>query len=254
MTWHQVDRASLLRASGADPYVELAVPPEAVAVTGEHGWAVMHPWRPSGHWGGAAVVATDAPRGAESEALATLLSAAPGTALEWFSTLAGRDLTVPAGCTISGAGRWDFLSISEGPPSTPLPEGLGLVELDDTRDAAELQAFGSAHNAEFEGFPGRGYSVLWLGARDRDGALTAIGGMHVLASGAPHLSGIVVDRAHRGSGLGRALTIELTRRAIERAGFSTLGVFSANAPALGLYHSLGYTTQHSFHTRVIVPA
>lgn len=247
--WQRVDHAALLQASGADPYVELAVPGDCVAVLGEHGWAVLHPWRPSGHIGGAAVVAHDAPTDAESAALAALLSLAPETPLEWFSTSAGRELTVPGTFRVTGEGSWDFLSTRQVPRAPDLPAGLELVELDDTADAPVLEEFGRTHNPEFEGFPGHGFAALWLGVRDPGGDLIAIGGMHLLATGAPHLSGIVVDRAQRGRGLGRAITAELTRRAIDRAGCSTLGVFHANAPALALYHSLGYLTHHMFHTR-----
>lgn len=251
MTWRRVDHEELLRRSGDDPYVELAVPVEAVAVVGEHGWAAMHPWRPTGHWGGAAIADEDAPPETESRALAALLSCAPDTPLEWFSTRAGRELTVPGGFRVDGAGAWDFLSTRKVPPLADGPGDLRLVELDDATDAAELATFGRAHNPEFEGFPGRGYGVLWLGLRDAEGALVGIGGMHLLATGSPHLSGIVVDQTQRGRGLGRVITAELTRRALSRAGCSTLGVFHANAPALALYHSLGYASHHMFHTRAL---
>lgn len=252
MTWRRVDHEALLRASGDDPYVELAIPRDCLAVLGEHGWAAMHPWRPTGHWGGAAIVDHDAPPDTESQALEALLRQSPDTPLEWFSTRAGRELTAPENFRITGGGSWDFLSTRQMQPVPDLPRELRLVELDDAADAAQLEEFGRGHNPEFEGFPGHGYGVLWLGLRDAEGALVGIGGMHLLAAGAPHLSGIVVDRAQRGRGLGRALTVELTRRALERAGFSTLGVFSANAPALSLYHALGYASHHSFHTRVLV--
>lgn len=251
MTWHAVDHNELLDASGADLYVEVAVPVDAVAIAGEHGWAAMHRWRPSGHWGGGALLTPGAPPEAESEALAELLALAPGTPLEWFSTRADRELTAPPGFRVTGSGRWDFLA-TRGPlppVGAGFPDDLDLLELDDATDAAELEEFGRAHNTDFEGLPGRGYSVLWLGLRDAHGALVAIGGMHLLASGAPHISGIVVDRAQRGRGLGRALTIALTLRAFDRFGVSTLGVFSSNTPAISLYHSLGYRTHHSFHTR-----
>lgn len=251
MTWRRVGHEALLAASGADPYVELAIPRDCLAVVGEHGWAALHPWRPSGHWGGAAMVTEAAPPDTESRALEALLALAPDTPLEWFSTLPARELAAPEGFEARGSGRWDFLSTRQSVPPVAMAAGLEVVELDDTADAAELEEFGRRHNPDFEGFPGHGYSVLWMGLREESGELAAIGGMHLLATGAPHLSGIVVDRAQRGRGLGRALTVELTSRSIERAGFSTLGVFSANAPALALYHSLGYTSHHSFHTRAL---
>lgn len=253
MSWRAADHDELLEASGADPYVDVAVPVDAVAIVGEHGWAAMHPWRPSGHWGGAALLAPGAPPEAESQALAELLMLAPATPLEWFSTSVERQMMAPQGFRVAGSGRWDFLSTRDDlpPAGAAFPGDLELLELDDATDAAELEEFGQAHNTDFEGFPGHGFSVLWLGLRDVGGALMAIGGMHLLSTGAPHLSGIVVDRAHRGRGLGRALTIALTQRALDRCGVSTLGVFSSNTPAISLYHSLGYRTHHRFHTRML---
>jgi GNAT superfamily N-acetyltransferase len=255
VTWRPVDHAELLEVSDGDPYVEFAVRPDAFGVVGEHGWAAMHPWRPTGHWGGGAFVSPDAPGETESQALLALLEQAPQTPLEWFSTRPGRTLEVPAGLAVGGSGGWDFLTTREPAPiGAALPAGCALVELDDAVDAAQLEAFGRAHNADFEGFPGHGYGVLWLGLRDAGGTLVAIGGLHLLATGAPHLSGIVVDRAQRGRGLGRALTAELTRAAIDRSGVSTLGVYSANVAAIALYHSLGYVTHHSFQTRDLTRA
>src|SRR5690606_25546847 len=144
---------------------------------------------------------------------------------------------------------WDFLSTRTAPPAVALPEGFALVELDDTADADALEQFGRRHNPDFEGFPGRGFSLLWLGLLDSAGGLSGIGALHALDTGLPHLSGIVVDSRHRGRGLGRALTAHLTRRALESSGVSTLGVYTDNRVAISLYHSLGYQTHHSFHTR-----
>ncbi|HLS43870.1 MAG TPA: GNAT family N-acetyltransferase [Ornithinicoccus sp.] len=254
MTWRSVDRAGLLDASGNDPYVELTCGDVAVGVVGEHGWACLHRWRPTGHWGGAAMVHEDAPQDAESTALRALLDAVPQVALEWFSTADGRGLQLPEKFRVKGSGRWNLLSTRSVPPQVALPEGFALVELDDTVDADRLEAFGRRHNPDFEGFPGHGFSMLWLGVLDDMGRLAAIGSLHELDTGLPHLSGIVVDRARRGRGLGRAVTVGLTRRALGLSGVSTLGVYADNRVAISLYHSLGYETHHSFHTRDVQPA
>lgn len=254
MTWRSVDRAELLRTTGEDTYVRMACGPEAVGVVGEHGWAALHRWRPSGHWGGLAVVRPGAPEDAESRALAALLEAAPDLPLEWFSTAAGRDLDLPAGLTLTGSGRWDFLSTRTAPAPIALPHGLAVVTLEDTADAQRLQDFGSTHNDDFEGFPGHGFSLLWRAVVGSRGDLLAVGSLHELDTGMPHLSGLVVHRDHRGRGLGRLLTVDLTRAALEGFGTSTLGVFSDNKTAIGLYHSLGYSTHHHFHTRDLVSA
>lgn len=208
ITWRPVGRAELLEVSGADPYVTFAVGAQAHAVVGEHGWAVLHPWRPTGHWGGGAFVHPGAPADAESAALSALLARAPDTVLEWFSTAPGRALQAPAGLSLGGSGRWDFLTTDTAPSirdeaarTAADSSEVHLVELDDARDAAEIEDFGREHNADFEGFPGWGFAELWLGLRDSAGALRGVGGMHLLATDVPHLSGIVVDRRHRGRGL-----------------------------------------------------
>lgn len=265
--WSQVDRDELLEASGWDPFVRFATSSELLAVAGEAGWACVTPWRPGGrHWGGAAMVAPDAPRSAESEALELLveLAGGRGRSVEWFSTADGRVLSLPEGLRGNSSGRWDFMITHPPPPQGPaggmpfpsgdaVVPGLELVELDDRLDADRIGAFGRTHNTAFEGFPGLGLATLWLGLRDPAGELLAVGAVHELASGIPHLSGIVVHSGHRGKGLGRWVTEELTRRAVEEAGVSTLGVYSDNLAAQRLYSELGYVTVHRFHTRNILP-
>jgi len=254
VTWQVVDRAELLRASGDDPYVRTTCGAVTVGVVGKHGWAALHRWRPTGFWGGLAVVRAGAQEDAESTALAALLNAAPHIPVEWFSTAAGQDLRLPAGFAFAGSGRWDFLSTATAPPPVRPPHGLTVVTLDDTVDAERLQEFGTTHNDDFEGFPGHGFSLLWRAVVDAEGDLLAVGSLHELDTGMPHLSGLVVHRDHRGRGLGRLLTIDLTRAALEGYGTATLGVFHDNHPAIGLYHSLGYVTHHRFHTRDFVRA
>lgn len=250
MTWAPVDRASLLGRTG-DPFLRYAAAPDALAVAGPHGWAALGRWRPQGHWGGLAVVAPGAPPAAESDALVALVALAEeqGASPEWFSTAPGRDLAAPLGWQVGRGGTWAFMWTDRDLADDLPPAPQGLVELDDSADAGRIEDFGLTHNAVFEGFPGRGYSSLWLGVEDASGALTAVGTVHVLGSGAPHLAGIVVRPDLRGSGLGAGLTAELTRRAVAAHGVSTLGVYSDNTVALRLYGRLGYAVAHHLHTR-----
>src|SRR5690606_3081543 len=148
----------------------------------------------------------------------------------------------PTGLATTGSGRWDFMWTKEVPGVADPAQEVELVELDDVGEARLIEDFGRRHNPGFEGFPGHGFASLWLAARGPSGDLLGVGAVHELASGMPHLSGIVVDTALRGRGIGRLLTAELTRRAIEEAGVSTLGVYSDNRPAARLYEALGYRT------------
>lgn len=253
MTWGRLDRDALLDLTG-DPFVRYAAAPDSLALAGPSGWACLGRWRPHGHWGGLAVVRPGSAPDTETEALRTLsrLLAGQGEQPEWFSTVGeGRVLGAPPGLRVAGSGTWAFMwTVAAGDlPAAP----TGLVELDDSADAREIESFGRAHNAAFEGFPGRGFARLWLGVRDADG-LAAVGAAHVLGSGAPHLSGIVVRPDRRGTGVGTGLTAELTRRSVAQSGVCTLGVYSDNHVALRLYERLGYTTAHHLHTRTLVPA
>ena len=56
----------------------------------------------------------------------------------------------------------------------------------------------------------------------------------------PDLTGITVLARLRGPGLGLAVTAYLTRQAVAEAGVCTLGMYSHNAVARGLYLALGY--------------
>lgn len=251
VTWGQLERDELLTCTD-DPFVRYAAPRDALAVAGPSGWACLLRWRAHGHWGGAAAVGPGAGPAAESEAFAVLtrIAADQGVVPEWFSTAPGRELEVPAGLRVRGSGRWAFLWTTAADGLPPAPDGL--VELDDAADAEEIEAFGRQHNGSFEGFPGRGYSSLWLGVR-QGGLLCAVGALHVLASGAPHLAGIVVRPDLRGQGLGAGVTAELTRRAVAAHGVATLGVYSDNWPALRVYERLGYAAAHHFDTRDLEP-
>lgn len=250
MTWAAVDRARLIEGTG-DPFLRYAAPADALAVAGPLGWAALARWRPHGHWGGLAVADQGAGEQAESAALAVLLDLAAerGVEPEWFSTAPGRALAAPPGWQVGRSDRWAFMWTERARDLPPAPSGL--VELDDHADARRIEDFGLTHNPVFEGFPGRGDARLWLGAEDAAGELCAVGAVHALGSGAPHLAGIVVRTDLRGSGIGTGLTAELTRRAVAEHGVCTLGVYSDNAVALGLYHRLGYAVARHLETRDI---
>lgn len=246
--WRQVERSELLRISGNDPFLRWATDDRVLAIAGRAGWAWLHPWRPGGrHWGGAFIGPAGDGGTLAGSALSRLivLAQARGITPEWFSTEQGGSLSLPAGWEQAGVGEWHFMWAEE--VTVPAPAELAFVELDDAADAAELDAFGRAHNPAFEGFPGIGYALLWLGIRQRD-ELVAIGALHALATGTPHLAGIVTHTDYRGRGLGQAMVTELTRRAIAVAGVSTLGVTRTNTAAVRLYQRLGYRTAHSFRT------
>ncbi len=135
--------------------------------------------------------------------------------------------------------RWEFMSTTTLEPHPPV---TGLVDLP-VADRDEVQALLDEHNPGTDGQPFARPGQRWVGVRDDTGALLAVGCCEPEASGAPVLAGITVVPAARGLGLGRAVTAELTRAALAQHGWCTLGMYSRNTRARGVYRSLGYVVQ-----------
>jgi ribosomal protein S18 acetylase RimI-like enzyme len=79
---------------------------------------------------------------------------------------------------------------------------------------------------------------VYVGVR-RGGKLIAMGGERFRPPGFVELSGICVHPSARGTGLGAAITANLTRMALERGETPFLHVFPDN-PAVALYTRLGF--------------
>ena len=133
-------------------------------------------------------------------------------------------------------GRWEWMWTRTPPPAP----GMRVVHLD--RSArGELDDLLARDNARTDGRPFAHDAQRWVGVRDGGGRLVAVGCCELEVSGAPILAGITTASGFRGRGLGRAVTAELTRGAIAEHGWCTLGMYSDNPIARGLYTDLGYT-------------
>jgi len=94
-------------------------------------------------------------------------------------------------------------------------------------------------------FPGAGAPTAYAHVAEVDGAVVGMAVWFLTFStwtGKPgiHLEDLYVDRAHRGSGLGKALLLELARVCTER-GYRRLEwwVLRWNTPAIEFYDALG---------------
>lgn len=240
--------AELTHLSEGDAYLRFAVPEPlpTPALAGRGAVAVeRHGWRHG-------FVVVPLP-GGDSDAVEQVLLAlrdeghVAARGVSSLSVPQSHGHLLPRHFAIDGGGDWEWLWTTTQPSRAAGEEDL--VVLDDTSDADEIRGLTHTHSPRGEGDPGAGTTELWLGLRDADGALIAVGGMQRLASGAPHLAGIVVATPHRGHGLGHAVTAALTRRALNDSGVCTLGMYSDNATARNLYHRLGYCTAYAWASR-----
>ncbi|SOC54650.1 GNAT family N-acetyltransferase [Ornithinimicrobium cerasi] len=270
----EVSRPELLAAGGDDPWLRWALPdpvPHAVLADGvavvqrlghRPGFWVV-PLRPARGPGSAQDAAErDEPdereRDDERERVVAVLRTfvRDGLPGEWGATSA----SVPqehAAAALSVLGRtgqggdWEWMWTTTA-PRRDIREEL-LVALDDRRDAEELSAFARAHNPRVWTRIGEGHVVRWVGLRDADGGLVAVGGAELEATGVPHLAGILTATHARGQGWGEVVSSALTRWAVDRDGVCTLGMFSDNATARRLYLRLGYVTARAWHSRMLSP-
>lgn len=148
--------------------------------------------------------------------------------------------------TLTG-GDWDWMWTTT--VTSPVPGEDRVVRLDDTRDAEEIGSFTHRHNPRVWTEVGTGQVHTWVGVRDDDGGLVAVGGAQSEPSGVSHLAGILTHPEHRGRGLARAVSAVLTREGVAEHGVCTLGMYSDNDPARAIYTSLGYRTAHAWSSR-----
>jgi ribosomal protein S18 acetylase RimI-like enzyme len=140
--------------------------------------------------------------------------------------------------------HWDFRWLTGAVPPPPGPDRVvplstsdfdaidGLLDL---ALPASVVRPGMAHVHGWYGIWWQDTLVACAADRSNDGPDEPVG----------VLGGIAVHPAHRGRGLGAAVTAELTRRLLHTYDLVTLGVAAGNTAASRLYHRLGYTHRHA---------
>jgi GNAT superfamily N-acetyltransferase len=174
---------------------------------------------------------------------------------DWVTGAGNRHLSVPRGQMAvalerlplgSRGGEWDWMWTREEPPASALEDRVTPLEPGD-RD--EMVEFLDVHSPRTHGQPFARPAQHWVGVRDDDGSLVALGCSEPCQSGTPTLAGIAVDLRRRGQGWGAAVTAHLTRRAVRDVGACALGMFADNDVARGLYQRLGYRTGMEWTSR-----
>lgn len=256
------DHTDLLVRAGGDPWVRWALPDplrsqvwvhEDVALVerrGERTGFWVAPLRPGMPWGRLPGDLAEE----ETRVRAALTRLRADGLLE---ELGSRSVSVPQEHSVvahevldlGDGGDWEWMWTGRTP--APDPRETALELLDDSRDAEEIAAFSHRHNPRVWTAVGTGRVVRWVGLRDAEGHLLAVGGAETAASGAAHLAGIVTAAGARGRGLGTLVSTALTRWAVAELGVCTLGMFSDNEVARRIYRRLGYRTARAWHSRTL---
>jgi ribosomal protein S18 acetylase RimI-like enzyme len=150
---------------------------------------------------------------------------------------------------VGRGGDWEWFHTSTVTARAAGDEAV--VPLDDVAREEEVAAFLARHSPTADTAPGRG--ERWFAIETAAGHLAAVAAYGTTATGAPHLSSIAVDSALRGQGLGRRIVSVVTRVAVMEHGVCTLGMYSHNTVARGLYLSLGYANPHAWSSRTVTP-
>lgn len=154
---------------------------------------------------------------------------------------------VPSRWEYAGEPRvWDWMWTERQPPRQPGEEIV--VDLpDDAWSRHQINELLDAANPASHGRPGEPRMLRWVGVRDADDRLIATGMVTRLAGDAAHLRGVSTLPAVRGRGLGTAVSVRLSRIGLDACGGRcSLGVYSDNHSAIGIYRRLGYRRLHTF--------
>ena len=137
---------------------------------------------------------------------------------------------------------WDWMATRLQPV-----DEAGPIVVQDVPDEVVTGVLDRANPDSFAR-PGTAGVECWLGAAPGMGEpIAAVGALVRQADGTGHLRGVSTLPEQRGRGLGRALSVELTRRALAGPnGLATLGVYTDNLAALMIYRALGYAPVHTF--------
>jgi len=146
---------------------------------------------------------------------------------------------------------WEWFVTRTAPPLQPGEEAVAwLPASGDDELRALLLTWSPRHDAE----PGQPGVQRWAGVRAADGSLVCAAAHTERRPGVPHLASVVTHGAHRGQGLGTAVTAWLTRTLLaEGTGWVTLGMYSDNDAARRLYRRLGYANDHHFTSGRLLP-
>ncbi|WP_129711003.1 GNAT family N-acetyltransferase [Haloactinopolyspora alba] len=164
-------------------------------------------------------------------------------------------VVVPRGAAGPGRERfvprheWEWFWTTEVPAHRPGEAAVEQLDTDDVAVADELTELLRASSPATSALPGDPTVDSWYGVRDTAGALVACAAESERSSEVPNLRAIAVRPDLRGRGVGADVTARVMRVGFDAgAPAVTLGMYSDNDTARGMYERLGFRMGQAFTT------
>ncbi len=246
--WSRANLPEVIERFGPDPYLLHEANPDGQLFVSDSGWMEVESPDRFGRCGALIVGVDTLGTSAVDEAVSLLDDRCMRARqrLCWLSVDIHNDWP--------GGGQWqrgeghesDWVWMWTKQPACEPDPAWDLVELNDIADAEEINAFALPVNPLFEGNPGRGENLLWVGLRDDRGRLIGCITAHPNGAGKGHLAGLVVAPAHRRRGVARSMLAVISQRMIDRDGVCLLSAYAHNTGAIRAYEQVGYSVAHTF--------
>lgn len=179
----------------------------------------------------------------EAESLHALEKlAAPGESLFMIQTGA---IVLPAGLSAVSTATGVQMVAGKAPPQVSDARVRRLTE----NDAAEMLALASLTKPGPFTLRAQSLGAFW--GVQIDGRLAAMAGERMKQPGYAEISGVCTHPDFRGLGLGRLLSLHVANLIVARGEIPYLHAYAANAAAISLYESIGFSLRSTVNAAVV---
>jgi len=175
----------------------------------------------------------------ESAAAQAALAALP-RAGETMALVERDAIVLPPGLAATGTARVVQMILARSPDEDAAGDDVRIVPLGEA-DAADMLALAALTKPG--PFTLRAQALgAFFGVRE-DGRLLAMAGERMKQPGFSEISGVAVHPDAQGRGLGRLLSLHMTRLVLARGEVPYLHAYTTNARAIGLYEGIGFAAR-----------
>lgn len=158
------------------------------------------------------------------------------------------EIVPPPGLAVTGTARVVQMVLARAPDDEPARDDARIVPLGEA-DAAEMLALAALTKPG--PFTLRAQALgAFFGVRE-GGRLLAMAGERMKQPGFSEISGVAVHPDAQGRGLGRLLSLSMTRVVLARGEIPYLHAYTSNARAIGLYEGIGFAVRTELNVAMV---